>query len=101
MVSRSPPPPHESGVEDSETLQSEFDRQHQGEREKWKHLPSKYKGYEALLSAVPDSSVVVPNGESVVTEGKEREVVTKPLILFPAWPRQQTSRPAQWPCGVC
>ena len=82
-------------------LQSEFDRRRRGERERWKHLPSKYKGYEALLSAVPDSSVVVPNGESVVAEGREREMATTPLVLLPSWPHQQTSRPAQWPYGTC
>lgn len=60
-----PPPPHEVGVGVSETVQGEFDHRRQEERERWQHLPSKYKGYEALLSAVPDSSVVVPKGGSI------------------------------------
>ena len=62
-----PPPPHESAEGAvSETLQEEFDRHRREERERWKHLPSKYKGYEALLGAVPDASVVVPKGGPIV-----------------------------------
>lgn len=88
----SSPPPHHELAEGavSETLQGEFDCHRREERERWKYLPSKYKGYEALLSAVPDATVVVPKGGPIVgmyvEEGGRGRWSVAVFILLASWP---------------
>ena len=97
-MSHSPPHPHETGLAVSETVKSEFDRRRRSEREKWKHLPSRYKGYEALLSAEPDPNVVVPKGGgSLGTDGREIVLINFLTCVIPSLLPYQTSRHAHWP----
>jgi len=59
-----PRPPHDgdSVVEESITVEEEYKRNLRRTKEKWKNIPDKFKGFEALLESDSEDDETIPSG---------------------------------------